>query len=90
MTPIEWQTCNAEEQRALLTRPAISASENISASVREILEKVKAEGDEALRFYSAAFDKTTVAALRVTNEEIDAASARLGEEIKQAMAVAVA
>lgn len=90
MTPIDWQSCSAEQQQALLTRPAISASENITTSVRAILEKVKAEGDEALRYYSAAFDKTTVTALRVTDEEIDAASARLGEEIKQAMAVAVA
>ncbi|RRZ94534.1 histidinol dehydrogenase [Erwinia sp. 198] len=90
MTPIDWQACSAEEQQALLTRPAISASENITASVRTILEKVKAEGDEALRYYSAAFDKTDVGALRVTGEEIDAASARLGDEVKQAMAVAVA
>ena len=90
MTPIDWQACSAEEQQVLLTRPAISASENITASVRAILEKVKAEGDEALRYYSAAFDKTEVEALRVTSEEIEAASARLGDEVKQAMAVAVA
>ncbi|WP_253461275.1 MULTISPECIES: histidinol dehydrogenase [Erwinia] len=90
MTPIDWQACSTEEQQMLLTRPAISASENITASVRAILEKVKAEGDEALRYYSAAFDKTEVEALRVTSEEIEAASARLGDEVKQAMAVAVA
>ncbi|HBV40876.1 MAG TPA: histidinol dehydrogenase [Erwinia sp.] len=90
MTPIDWQACSAEEQQALLTRPAISASENITTSVRAILEKVKAEGDEALRYYSAAFDKADVGALRVTSEETEAASARLGDEVKQAMAVAVA
>jgi len=90
LSPINWQDCSAGEQQALLTRPAISASENISASVREILQKVKVEGDEALRYYSAAFDKTDVAVLRVGDEEIQAAAARLGDEIKQAMAVAVA
>lgn len=88
-TPIDWQTCDAEKQNTLLTRPAISASENISLTVRGILDKVKAEGDQALRFYSAMFDKTQVEALRVTAEQIDAAAARLGDEIKQAMAVAV-
>ncbi len=88
-TPLNWQDCSAEQQQALLTRPAISASENITFSVRQILDNVKTEGDEALRFYSAAFDKTQVDALRVTDKEIEAASARLGDEIKQAMTVAV-
>ena len=88
-TPIDWQTCSEAQQQALLTRPAISASENITQTVRGILDKVKAEGDSALRFYSATFDKTQVDALRVTAEQIEAASARLGDEIKQAMAVAV-
>lgn len=88
-TPVNWQDCSTEQQQALLTRPAISASDTITLSVRQILDKVKAEGDEALRFYSATFDKTQVGALRVTAEQIEAASARLGEEIKQAMAVAV-
>jgi len=88
-TPIDWQSCSEAQQQALLTRPAISASENISQTVRGILDKVKAEGDAALRFYSATFDKTQVDELRVTPEQIEAAAARLGDEIKQAMAVAV-
>ncbi|WWJ04267.1 histidinol dehydrogenase [Erwinia aphidicola] len=90
MTPISWQQCGAEEQQALLMRPAISASESITATVRGILEKVKAEGDDALRYYSATFDKTQVDALRVSEQQIADACARLGDEIKQAMAVAVA
>ena len=44
----------------------------------------------ALRDYSARFDKADVAALRVSAEQIAAACARLGDDIKQAMAVAVA
>jgi len=88
-TPIDWQACSAEQQQALLTRPVISASENITATVREILAKVKAEGDEALRYYSATFDKTQVNALRVPEEQLAAASARLGNDIKQAMVIAV-
>ncbi|MEM6160931.1 histidinol dehydrogenase [Erwinia sp. P6884] len=88
-TPIDWQTCGAEEQQRLLTRPAISASENITLTVRAILDRVKAEGDDALRYYSATFDKTQVDALKVTDAQIEAASARLSDELKQAMAVAV-
>ncbi len=89
-TIIDWQSSSAEQQQQLLMRPAISASAAISETVSSILTKVKAEGDEALRYYNATFDKTQVDVLRVSAEEIAAASARLGDEIKQAMAVAVA
>ncbi|EOL9070122.1 histidinol dehydrogenase [Cronobacter turicensis] len=89
-TIVDWNTCSAQAQRELLMRPAISASESITRTVADILNNVKARGDAALREYSAKFDKTDVAALNVTPEEIDAAAARLDDKVKQAMAVAVA
>ncbi|ELY2785571.1 histidinol dehydrogenase [Cronobacter turicensis] len=89
-TIVDWNACSAQAQRELLMRPAISASESITRTVAEILDNVKARGDAALREYSAKFDKTDVAALSVTPEEIDAAAARLDDKVKQAMAVAVA
>ena len=89
-TIIDWNNCDSAQQRALLMRPAISASDSITRTVADILDNVKARGDAALREYSAKFDKTDVTALKVTAEEINAAEARLGEKIKEAMAVAVA
>ena len=89
-TIVDWNACSAQQQRELLMRPAISASESITRTVAEILDTVKARGDAALREYSAKFDKTDVAALKVTAEAIDAAAARLDDNVKQAMAVAVA
>ncbi|MBA0157735.1 histidinol dehydrogenase [Pectobacterium versatile] len=88
-TLVDWQRCSVEEQRQLLTRPAISASDRITAVVSDILANVKSRGDSALRDYSAQFDKVKVNAIRVTEAEIAAASARLGDEVKQAMAIAV-
>jgi histidinol dehydrogenase (EC 1.1.1.23) len=88
-TIIDWNTCSDAQQRELLMRPAISASESITRTVAEILDNVKARGDDALREYSAKFDKTEVDALQVTAQEIAGAESRLGDEIKQAMAVAV-
>lgn len=88
-TVIDWNTCSAEQQRDLLMRPAISASESITRTVAEILDNVKARGDDALREYSAKFDKTEVGALTVSEQEITDACNRLGDDIKQAMAVAV-
>ncbi|KFX07127.1 histidinol dehydrogenase [Pectobacterium betavasculorum] len=88
-TLVDWQHCSVEEQRQLLTRPAISASDRITTVVSEILTNVKSRGDSALRDYSAQFDKVQVNTLRVTETEITAAAARLGDEVKQAMAIAV-
>ena len=88
-TIIDWNGCSADQQQQLLTRPAISASGSISKTVTEILNNVKVNGDAALREYSAKFDKTTVAALQVSEAEIAAAGERLSGELKQAMAVAV-
>ena len=89
MTPINWQQCDEQQQKALLMRPAISASASISEVVRDVLTKVKEEGDDALRELSARFDKAQVENLRVTPEEMQAASDRLSDKLKQAMAVAV-
>ncbi|AVF34892.1 histidinol dehydrogenase [Rahnella sikkimica] len=88
-TPIDWQQCDAQQRRDLLTRPAISASDRITESVSEILRRVRSEGDSALREFCARFDKTEVQDLRVTAEQISAAAARLGDDVKQAMAHAV-
>lgn len=65
-TLIDWNSCSPEQQRALLTRPAISASDSITRTVSDILDNVKTRGDDALREYSAKFDKTEVTALRIT------------------------
>ncbi|CNE55508.1 histidinol dehydrogenase [Yersinia bercovieri] len=88
-TLIDWQQCSAVQQKALLSRPAINASGRITSAVSEILDRVKAEGDSALRDFSQRFDAVQVADIRVTTEEIAAAAARLNDEIKQAMAQAV-
>ena len=88
-TPIDWQQCDEKQRRELLTRPAIAASGSITETVTEILTRVRNEGDAALREYCARFDKTDVDTIRVTAEQIDQASARLGDDVKQAMAVAV-
>ncbi|WP_282498007.1 histidinol dehydrogenase [Pantoea stewartii] len=90
MTPVNWQACSAEAQQALLARPALSASDSISQIVRDVLARVKSEGDAALRDFSARFDKVELTNFRVTAEQMQAASDRLSDELKQAMAVAVA
>lgn len=88
-TLIDWQQCSEEQQKTLLSRPAINASGRITAAVSEILDRVKAEGDSALRDFSQRFDAVQIADIRVSAEEIAAAATRLSDDIKQAMAQAV-
>ncbi len=84
-TLIHWQECHDDQQSALLTRPAISASEEISRTVGHILHAVKEYGDHTLREFSRRFDKTVIENIRISPEEIAAAENSLNDDIKQAM-----
>lgn len=83
-----WEKSTQQQQKALLSRPAVNASDRISTAVKEIIEQVRCDGDKALLALTAKFDKTQLNDIRVSQQDIDAASARLGDEIKQAMAIA--
>ncbi|WP_159567476.1 histidinol dehydrogenase [Budvicia diplopodorum] len=83
-----WETSTPQQQKALLSRPAVNASGRINAAVKAIVERVKIDGDGALLELTAKFDNVTLSDIRVSQQDIDAASARLGDDIKQAMAIA--
>lgn len=87
-TLIDWNSCSPEQQRELLMRPAISASESISRTVAEILRtsKITATGRCVNTARSLIKPRS---ALRVTEEEIQQTSSRLSDELKQAMQAAV-
>lgn len=88
-TVIDWNAVSEKEQDSLLMRPAVSASDTITAIVTDILKNVKDNGDEALREYNRKFDKTEVGDLLVAPEAFDAAEAALPEALKDAIRVAV-
>jgi len=56
--------------------------------VRRVLDDVRTRGDAALRHYTAAFDRADVGELRVSEAQIDAAVARVGEQVMAALQVA--
>ncbi|UVK79338.1 MAG: Histidinol dehydrogenase [Sodalis sp. Ffu] len=89
-TPVHWCKCSVDEQEALITRPAVNASESVSAIVSYILKQVYQQGDNALRTLNARFDGTETPQLRITTEAISHTASRLSPPIKQAMAVAMA
>lgn len=52
---------------------AVCEKVDVSATVKQIIENVKENGDKALYFYAEKFDKATLSSLRVTKEEIEEA-----------------
>ncbi|KQH85936.1 histidinol dehydrogenase [Vibrio furnissii] len=85
MRTVVWQSLSETQQDSILERPAIAEGANITAAVSEVIAKVRAEGDAALLALTTKFDRVTPESIRVTQDEIDAASARLSDEMKQAL-----
>ncbi|MCR9704969.1 histidinol dehydrogenase, partial [Vibrio vulnificus] len=74
----------------ILERPAITEGANITAAVAEVIAKVRAEGDAALFELTEKFDRVKPESIRVTEQEIEEASARLTAKMKQALEQAYA
>lgn len=83
-----WQDCTPNEQQALLTRPAVNASTTITQSVTAILAQVKQGGDESLKALSQQFDNITLTEIKLGEDKIKQAVARVNNELKQAMQLA--
>ncbi len=89
-TPVRWDDCTPAQRAALLARPAVAASDKISGTVSAILDRVRQDGDQAVKEFNQQFDRTTTDRLRVDDLTIRQAAERLAPEVKQAMAAAVA
>ncbi|BCL69168.1 histidinol dehydrogenase [Vibrio nigripulchritudo] len=85
MRTVVWQSLSEEQQDAVLERPAITEGANITAAVAEVIQKVRGEGDKALTELTAKFDGVTPESIRVSKEEIQAASDRLTDDMKKAL-----
>lgn len=75
------------EWPAILQRPAIDHSA-LEATVSEVLQTIRKEGDQALKRYSKQFDGVDLADFVVSEEEIQAAEASLSDTLKTAIQVA--
>lgn len=70
-----------------LPRPEVDSEGPLNA-VREIIATVQADGDDALRRYSEAFDGVTLDAIRVDPEDLTAALNRLPADVRAALELA--
>ncbi|MFL7033719.1 histidinol dehydrogenase [Vibrio lentus] len=85
MRTVVWQSLSESQQDSVLERPAITEGANITATVSDVIAKVRNEGDAALKELTEKFDGVTPESIRVRSEEIEDACARLTPEMKQAL-----
>ncbi|WP_394256616.1 histidinol dehydrogenase [Vibrio harveyi] len=85
MRTVVWQSLSETQQHSILERPAITEGANITAAVSEVIAKVRKEGDAALLELTEKFDRVQPESIRVSTQEIDEASARLSEKMKNAL-----
>ncbi|MCQ9069262.1 histidinol dehydrogenase [Vibrio sp. 1557] len=90
MRTVVWQSLSENQQDYILERPAIAEGANITTAVAEVIAKVREEGDSALIELTEKFDRVKPESIRVSSQEIKAASERLSESMKSALEQAYA
>ncbi|EJN3803232.1 histidinol dehydrogenase, partial [Vibrio alginolyticus] len=90
MRTVVWQSLSENQQDSILERPAIAEGANITTAVAEVIAKVREEGDSALIELTEKFDRVKPESIRVSSQEIKAASERLSESMKSALEQACA
>ncbi|ART79268.1 histidinol dehydrogenase [Oceanisphaera avium] len=88
MNILQWNTLSAAEQAAALRRPALAQSGR-EAQVADIIATVRKGGDATLLELTRTLDKAERECLELTRAEIEAASARVSEELKAAIDLAM-
>ncbi|MCG6318591.1 histidinol dehydrogenase, partial [Vibrio alginolyticus] len=81
MRTVVWQSLSENQQDSILERPAIAEGANITTAVAEVIAKVREEGDSALIELTEKFDRVKPESIRVSSQEIKAASERLSESM---------
>ncbi len=73
---------------ARLTERPLHDATDLNATVAAVLKDVRERGDEAVTEYEERFDHARLKSLAVTEKEMDEAEAMVGEELRQAIAIA--
>jgi len=86
----EWASLDPAARRAALLRPALARNQDLDRQVREIIAAVRREGDAALLRLTLELDRAALTALRVSEEEAQAAEAGLPAQARSAIHTAIA
>lgn len=89
MRILDWTALDDATRSLALRRPALQVNDSIGRRVREIVDRVRAEGDAALIGLAAELDRAKLDSLRVDADEVRAAEAELSADARQAIATAI-
>ena len=85
MRIVNWNELAEEQRRQLLTRPAMAGAADITSTVSDIINRIRREGDKALKEYTAAFDRVADGNILLSQEAIAAACERVSVAMKAAI-----
>ena len=88
MQILEYKNLSQDEKEKALLRPAIDAKEEIIKRSKDIINDVKARGDEALIEQALNFDKVNISSLKISKKDIEEASNRLSKDLKNSIKIA--
>ena len=89
MRILDWNSSSIAEQCEALRRPALRDAAVVSAAARDIIERVRREGDAALLALTQQFDGVRIEALAVTKQEFAAAERAVTAEQHMAIERAI-
>ena len=76
-----------DEWKEIVERPRLDVSQ-LTATVRSVLDDIKARGDEAVKEYEQKFDRVQLDTLAVSQAEMDEAETLVDAELKAAIQLA--
>lgn len=86
-----WDQLSQAQQQQLLSRPALSQSDNVQAACEDILQTVAQQGDSAVAAYAAKFDgRTDDASILCPRDVLQNAEQGISAELKTAIDTAYA
>ena len=74
-------TTDYSELEAFLDKRKENNSSDVEGIVKDIIAKVRAEGDAALRYYNAKFDGCEIEDLKVSDAEIEEAFRSIDKDL---------
>jgi histidinol dehydrogenase len=86
---LEWSSLSADKRRAALRRPAQADADGLHRRVREIINDVRARGDQALLDFTERFDGVKLKSLEADAAEFAAAETVLNAEQRAALERAI-
>ncbi len=78
----------SQEEKISLFRRGRAEVSKAEEAVRPIIERVRAEGDKAVKEFTERFDGTKIEEIRVSQEEIEGAEKKISRELVEALETA--